>query len=190
MLHKIALHLESQAPTPYREAILALRHDLEGARRGELPHSIASEDTSATATVAIGQRVPDFLVADLTGKESVRLTRLLGRPVFLFFYNPVTENGKEVLRFAQALHQRHGDKLSIMAMVVGTNSDAARKQHADWRLPFPVLDGNGLHQTFAVDATPRLVVLDREGMLRYATTGWGTQTPREVSEELARALTR
>ncbi len=167
------MHLESQAPTPYREAILAVRHDLEGARRGEIPLSVASEETSGTATVAVGQRVPDFLVSDLTGKESVRLTRLLGRPVFLFFYNPVTENGKEVLRFAQGLHQRHGDKLSIMALAVGTNADAARKQHTDWRLPFPVLDGNGLHQTFAVDATPRLVVLDREGIMRLCHHGVG-----------------
>jgi len=70
------------------------------------------------------------------------------------------------------------------------DAEIARKQHADLRLPFAVLDGNGLHQMFGVDATPRLIVLDRDGILRYATTGWGLQTPREIDEELTRALAK
>ena len=162
----------------------------KAARRGDIPLTIASDEVPRSATVGIGRRVPDFLVTDLTGKDTIRLTRLLGRPVFVFFYNPGTENGQEVLRFAQALRQNHGDKISIMAMAVGTDAEVARKQHAEMRLPFAVLDGNGLHQTFGVDATPRLIVLDRDGILRYATTGWGLQTPREITEELTRTLAK
>jgi hypothetical protein len=113
-----------------------------------------------------------------------------GRPVLVFFYNPASGTGKEVLHFAMELHQKHGDHLGIMAMAVTNDPEVARKQHADWRLPFAVLDGKGLHVTFGVDSTPRLVVLDGEGTLRYATTGWGIQTPKEISEELSRCLQR
>ena len=190
MLRKLALYLDSQAPTPYREAVLAIQRHLEGARRGDSPPAITPEEEAVKATVAIGQRVPDFLVTDLTGKDTVRLARLLGRPVFIFFYKPATDTSKEVLRFAQALHQKHGDKLSIMAMAVGVEPDAARKHQAELKLPFAVLDGSGLHQTFAVDATPRLIVLDGEGILRFATTGWGIQTPREITEELVRTMAK
>jgi hypothetical protein len=187
LLHKIAHHVESQPPTPYRKAVLALQGRLEGARRGEAPPAV-EEEAAVSAAVGVGQRVPDFIVSNLTGKESARLARMLGRPVFIFFYNPAAETGKEVLRFAVELHQKHGDHLGIMAMAVADDLEAARKQHADWHLPFAVLDGKGLHVTFGVDATPRLVILDGEGALRYGSTGWGTHTPREITEELSRCL--
>ena len=189
-LRKIDLYLDTQAPTPYRDAILGVRRNLESARRGETPPVIATEETPTPVAAALGRRVPDFMVTNLTGADTLRLTRLLGRPVFVFFYNPATNVGKEVVRFAVALHQKHGDKLSIMAMAVGTDPEIARKQHADMKLPFAVLDGNGLHQTFGVDATPRLILLDRDGVMRYASTGWGIQTPSEINEELMRALAK
>jgi hypothetical protein len=189
LLHKIAYQVESQPPTPYRKALLSLQSRLEGARRGEAPPPmIEDEEIVASAAIGIGQRVPDFIVTDLTGKESVRLARMLGRPVFVFFYNPTAETGKEVLRFAMDLHQKHGDHLSIMPMAVTDDPDLARKQHADWRLPFGVLDGKGLHVTFGVDGTPRFVVLDGEGTVRYASTGWGVHTPKEIAAELSRCL--
>ncbi len=187
-MRKISYYLESRAPTPYRKALAALYSQLEGARRGESPARVGGEEELPTAAVGIGQRVPDFVVTDLTGKDSVRLACMLGRPVLVFFYNPATDTGKDVLRFAQELHQRHGDHLSIMAMAVTNDPELARKQHADLRLPFAVLEGKGLFQTFGVDGTPRLVVLDGEGVLRTATTGWGLQTPREIADELMRCM--
>jgi peroxiredoxin len=188
LLRKIAYHLEHQPPTPYRKAAIALRERLELARRGEVPPDTAADDVFRRAAVGIGQRVPDFVVTDLTGKDSARMARMLGRPVLVFFYNPATDTGKEVLRFAFELHQKQGSQLGIMAMAVTSDADLARKQHAELKLPFAVLDGKGLHQTFGVDATPRLVVLDGEGIVRSATTGWGAQTAREITDELLRCL--
>jgi hypothetical protein len=189
LLHKIAIYTQSQPPTlPYRKAVLHLQSRLEAARRGETPPEAPLEERAASTAVQLGQRVPDFIATDLTGKESARLGRLLGRPVFLFFYNPATGTGGDLLRFALMLHQKHGDHLSIMALAVTDDPQLARKQHAELSLPFAVLDGRGLHTTFGVDATPRLVILDGDGVLRYAATGWGTHTPREVNDELTRCL--
>jgi peroxiredoxin len=188
LMRKVAYYLEGPAATPYRKAVVALQGRLESARRGEAPPEAVQEEVVWKTAVGIGQRVPDFVVTDLTGKDSARLSRMLGRPVLVFFYNPATDTGGEVLRFAQGLHQKHGDHLGIMAMAVTNDPDLARKQHAALNLPFAVLDGQGLHQTFGVDATPRLVVLDGEGVLRCATTGWGAQTPREITEELLRCM--
>jgi hypothetical protein len=55
-------------------------------------------------------------------------------------------------------------------------------------LPFSILDGNGLIQVFAVDALPRLVVLDGQGVVRAASTGWGQHTTGEVSAEVQKLL--
>ena len=190
LLKRISNYVDSQSPTPYRKATVSLRGRLERARRGEAPAEAAVELEPFTTATRIGDKVPDFLVTDLTGKESVRLTRMLGRPVFIFFYNPATSDGKEVLRFAQDLSRQFSDRLCIMAMAVTHDPESARKQHADLGLPFPILDGKGLHQTFGVDGTPRLIVLDSEGVLRCGTTGWGIQTPGEIRQELARCMTK
>ena len=190
LLSKIAHYLESQPPTPYRKAVVALQSHLEKARRGETPpESIQGEETTKIA-LGVGQRVPDFIVTNLTGKESARLARLLGRPVLVLFYDPLQNPSEAALRFAMDIHQKYGDHVGIMAMAVTDDPNVARKQHADLRLPFPVLDGKGLHLTFGVDDTPRLIVLDGEGILRFAATGWGIQTPEEITEELLRCRAR
>jgi hypothetical protein len=188
LLRKIAYYLENQAPTPYRKAVANLQSHLESARKGEVPPQSTQEEPAFSTAVAIGQRVPDFVVTDLTGKESARLARMLGRPVFVFFYNPATEIGTDLLRFAEDLHQKHGDNINIMAMAVTSDLGLARKQHGDMKLSFAILEGKGLSLMFGVDATPRLAVLDGEGVLRFAVTGWGTQTPGEIRTELDRCL--
>jgi hypothetical protein len=103
------------------------------------------------------------------------------------FYNPSTENGRAVLTFARELSEQHRG-LGVLAMAVSDDAEAVRKQHAEMKLPFPILDGRGLHHTFGVKDTPRLVLLDAEGIVRGAYTGWGSQTPAEVIEELQRWL--
>lgn len=186
---KVAQHLTNQPPTPYRKALLHLQHQIEQARRGETPVDLGSDEAAVDLpAVAIGQRVPDFVVTSLTAKESMRFNRALGRPSVVFFYNPATETGRKVLQFAKELSAKHGQQVGILAMAVTQDGDLARKQHAEMRLPFPILDGNGMHLTFGVEATPRLVVIDHEGNLRGAYTGWGVQTPGEITEELARWL--
>ena len=182
--------LAEQAPTPYRKALLSLQARLDSARRGEATPEIGGEEITRTSALALGQRVSDFVVADLTGKESARLARLLGKPVLVFFYNPATATGADVLRFTLDLHQRHGGRLGFMAMAVTNDAGLARKQHADMKLPFPILDGQGMRLTFGVDATPRFALLDGEGILRYASTGWGAHTPHEITAEVGRCLAK
>jgi peroxiredoxin len=183
---KIAYHLENLPPTPYRKAVVHLQGQLERAKRGDLPADPARTDQAPVATaVPVGQRAPDFVVTDLINKDSsVRLYRSLGRPILVVFYNPATETGIRVLEFAKSLNERKKNGVSILAMAVTAEPERARRQHAELKLPFTILDGQGLHATFAVTATPRLVVLDGDGIVRAAYTGWGIQTPREIEKEL------
>lgn len=189
LIHKVSLHAK-QPPTPYRRAVEHLQRRLEQARNGETPHDPIREEPPRRAgpSVAVGQRVPDFVVSNLTTSQTTRLQRELGRPVFLFFYNPSSETGMQLLRFAQGLHERYKAELSVMALAVTNNADLVRRQHAEMRLPFAILDGSGLHLTFGVDATPRLVIIDGQGTLRAAFTGWGAQTPRDIVKEIELCL--
>lgn len=190
LLKKVSLHVESHAPTPYRKAVVHLASRIEHAKNGNAVGDPTIDDNPRPATaVGLGQRVPDFVVNQWTGnKQSARLARMLGRPVLVFFYVPTTDTGKEILQFAKSLVQQHGDKVGIMAMAVSNDPNSVRKQHGDLQLPFPVLDGGGMRLTFGVDATPRLVLLDPEGHVRFAATGWGFHVPREIQDELQRWL--
>jgi peroxiredoxin len=182
--NRIARHLET-GPTPYRLAITHLQTRLESARRGELnPTQVHEEEPLTMPATKVGDRVPDFLCTDLTTKESVRLYRKLGKPILIAFYNPATETGKQVLDFCQGMSNRYPKNLTILPMAVTDDPALACRQHAERKLPFPILDGRGLHRTFGVDATPRFVVLDKDGILRTACTGWSPENTREIGNEI------
>jgi hypothetical protein len=188
-LKRIRYYLEAQAPTPYRKAVLQVQRRLEAALRGEIaPETTVPEELMPAPVVAVGRPAPDFVATDLLNSQSVRLQRLFGRPILICFYNPRTDTGDEVLRFAQDLSQRHLNRLLVLGMAVTDDAEGARKQHTSLRLSFPILEGNGLHATYGVEATPRLVVVDAEGTVRGLYTGWGAHSSREITEELQRWL--
>jgi peroxiredoxin len=191
ILKKIANHLENQPETPYRKAILQVQRRVEAARRGELPPEPLPEDSLAPPRATLGQKGPDFVASNLITHQTCRLYRLMGRPILLVFYNPAAPSAAPVLHFAQKeVNDRYGEKVTVLALAVTENVDKARKQYTELGLTFSMLSGQGFYSMYGVDATPRMVVLDAEGIVRGAYTGWGSQTPREVSDELRRWLPR
>src|SRR4029077_17765609 len=82
LLKRIQFHLDSQPATPYRKAILHVQRNVEKARKGEMPvETVQEEFPVAVPVLRVGQRAPDFLVTELTGKQSsAQFYRLLGRP--------------------------------------------------------------------------------------------------------------
>ena len=64
--------------------------------------------------------------------------------------------------------------------------EEVKKQRAELKLTIPVLDGSGLHNSYGVAGTPKLMVLDGNGVVRGDYVGWGAETPGEVLSELSR----
>jgi peroxiredoxin len=191
LIKKLSFHIDNQPDTPYRKAVLQLKLGLESARRGEFPVPNVCEDpVPIVRRVNVGDRVPDFVVTSLTDKQSMHLQKLLGRPTLVFFYNPATGVGRDVALYAKDLCEKHAGKLHFMAMAVTHDPEAARKQHADLRLPFPVLDGHAMRMTLGVEHTPRFVLLDAEGIMRWENTGWGVHVPGEIATELVQCQKR
>jgi peroxiredoxin len=189
LLRRIRFHLQQRVTVgPYRKAVLQVQRRVEAASRGEVTPGPGPEPGPAIPRATPGQRVPDFAVSELIKGEAVQLYRHLGRPVVLMFYNPATPLGQQVLRFGQDLCAKHPGGVTVLALAVTEDEELVRRQYAEMHLTFPILDGRGLHQTYGVTETPRLVVLDGHGIYRGGYTGWGVQTPREVYEELRRWL--
>jgi peroxiredoxin len=193
MIQRVSFHLDHQPATqttPYRKAVLHIKTVLEKAQKGEVAVSPMPDDPppQAAKALAIGERVTDFAVSCLTEEKAVRTQEYQGKPILVFFYNPATPLGKEVLGFVKQLNEKHIGKWGVMAMAVTNDADVAKKQHKELKLTFPILDGNGLRLSFGAGQTPRFVVVDGDGMVRLAETGWGFQTPHEIEDVLQRCL--
>jgi peroxiredoxin len=151
---------------------------------------VPDDPASIVHRYGIGERVPDFVVTSLTDMHPMALKTMLGRPTLVVFYNPATGVGRDVIVYAKGLSEKQTGKVQVMAMALTLNADAARKQHADLRLPFPVLDGHSLCTSLGVENTPRLVLLDAAGIIRWEATGWGLHIPGEIAAELAQCEKR
>jgi peroxiredoxin len=185
-LKKLKQYSDHEPPTPYRKAVLQLQKRVEAALRGETIPDPQRSDELETPRITVGQRVPDFVCTDLLTRQTYRLQRLLGKPVVVIFYNPATDIGRKTLELAKTLAQRYPQGVTLLPLAVTDDLELVQKQQQEMKLPFPVLDGNGMHQMFGVDALPRFIILDGEGVVRCAFTGWGPHTPTDVNDQLER----
>lgn len=187
LLKRIKQYSDTDAASPYRGAIVQVQKRIEGGLRGEtIPDPQMQLGSFLPRHAQLGQRMPDFVCSDLLTGQTHRLQRLLGRPVLIFFYNPETPTGLKALRYAQAVAEKYAKNLNVLAMAVTEDRELVQRQHKEMKLPFPILEGNGLTGLFGVDATPRFVVLDSQGIVRGTWTGWGIHTGVEVLAELLR----
>ncbi len=192
LLARLNFHLENSPPTPYREAVLQLKKRVEAARRGEVPPVLPPvvEESEATSkpAFAVGQKAPEFLVPDLLHpQKSARLQMWKGHPVLMVFYSPKSRLASELLRFSQQVADTL-PSLAVLTLALSEDPRPVLEQQQKMGLKLPILDGRGLRISYGVDSTPRLVVIDKDGIIRGAYTGWGAGTAREVLEEIQRAL--
>lgn len=190
LLQRLTTHLERTKSLHYRKAFTHVKDMLESARQTgpAVPQAIEESLPPTLEALTIGQRAPDFAVSCLTADETARLQSHRGKPVLVVFYNPATPMGREVIDYVKQLNEKHRASVAIMAMAVTQDAELVRKQHREMRLAFPILDGNGMRLSFGAVQTPRVVLLDGEGMVRMTQTGWGYQTPGEIHEEVQRCL--
>jgi peroxiredoxin len=189
ILARLTHHLENQPATPYREALFQLKRRIESAQRGETTAEPMREQT-ATPVATTDQPAPDFVTTDLATHESVRLKRLLGKPMLLLFYHPTSKTACDSLHFAQSLNEAHGKAICVLGLSVSEDAQQAIRQRKELGITFPILSGAGLRMTYNVDATPRWVVLDGNGVVRGCVAGWGQEIPALVREGLRQSLAR
>jgi peroxiredoxin len=185
---RITHHCDSSPKTPYRDAVVQVKRSIEAAKRGETPPAPPTEDLMTPLTAIPGRRAPTFVTTNLLTKESAHLRHWQGRPVVLVFYSPNSRTADDVLHFAQELQDRHGQAVAVLGLAITEDIEQVRRQHDGGRLTFPILSGRGLRQSYGVDATPKLVVLDAAGIVRGSYLGWGPETPEAVKHELAECL--
>lgn len=185
--NRIDTFLDKQTKTPYREALLLLKRRVEAAKKGEVPLATPEEVVPQSAA-EIGQLAPDFLAVEVGSTKTAQLRKWLGRPVLLVFYHPASATCPELLPFAEKLAATYPERINVLYMAMSDDAEPIRKQRAALQLTQPALNGLGLRISYNVEATPKLVLLDSEQIVRGMWTGWGPQTPAEVLQELKQWL--
>jgi hypothetical protein len=189
---KIDAHLERQPPTPYREAVLQARARVEAARRGETPPALPADATDLAGPgpvagppeAAVGRPAPDFVAPDLGNPDrSGGLRDWKGRPVLLVFYSPGSRNVDALMRLAQGIGAAHKE-VAVVGLAMSDDAELVNRQRLVKRWHFPVLDGTGLRISYAVEDTPKLVLIGADGVVRATFVGWGSETAAEVNAEL------
>jgi len=124
----------------------------------------------------VGKPAPEFALKDVDGREYT-LASLRGKPVLLDFWATWCEPCRESMPHVQMLHEQFKDK-GLVVLGVDTNeaADKARKYFKDNKYSFASLlgSGNAIIEKYGAHAIPRLVLIDKDGVIRYAHTGWGT----------------
>lgn len=137
----------------------------------------------------VGERAPDFALADLDG-ETVRLSDYEGRAVLLNFWASwcIPACADEFPLFDAALREHADEGLAVVGIVYRDRSEAARafaeQLGADWPL---VMDpGETVARAYGVFGPPESWLIGPDG--RVASRQIGPYSVAELDAELERVL--
>ncbi len=187
---KLDEYLKEADSGPYREAVLAVRRQLDAARRGETVTKAAPGSPIGLAPTAPKRPVwpePGQTAADFTA-SSFRLAANRGKPVVLVFFKPGSETTDLALAIADALHAKHGTRAAIVPLAIWGDTAAGIKDRDRRKLTVPIYDGAQAETAFGVESVPRFVVIDGGGVVRWTFAGVGAETGYSAREQLERLL--
>lgn len=142
--------------------------------------------------VGVGDRPPDFALRDWHDR-SVALADLRGKVVCLDFWASWCAPCKAALPALDAIARRHADAgLIVLAIDIDTDRAAAERFVAE-RLPDTAMTllrdpGGDLFKRFGASGMPALYVLDRDGTVRAAESGYRIGTLDEIDGLLEQLL--
>ena len=147
----------------------------------------------ASASGAIGHPAPDFTLADLNGKTHA-LKDYRGKTVVVSFISarcPISNAYKARIR---AIADEYS-KRDVAFLGVNSNADESLEEMRAYatknNLDFTILkdEGNVVADAYAAERTPKIYLIDGEGVLRYQGRIDNSQNPRMVKrDDLREAL--
>ena|GEM_PF-956086 len=186
-IQKLDAYLEeSDTSSPYREAVLAVRRQLDAARRGESvtktplsPLSLApSLSPQGSVWPEPGQIAPDFTAG------TFRLADSRGKPVVLVFFKPESETADLTLAIADALNQKYGTRAAIVPLSVWSDTTLGAKDRSRRKTTVPIYNGTQAETTYGLESVPRFVVIDNRGLVKWTFAGVGAETGYSVRSQL------
>ncbi|HKQ76370.1 MAG TPA: redoxin domain-containing protein [Blastocatellia bacterium] len=149
--------------------------------------------TAAVPVLAIGKPAPEFKLADLGGKTHA-LKDYRGKTVVVSFISARCPISKAYIDRIRAVADEYS-KREVAFLGVNSNADESiqemRAYAAKNNLDFTILKdkGNVIADAYAAERTPKVYVIDGEGLLRYQGRIDNSQNPKMVKRnDLREAL--
>src|SRR5262245_18905085 len=149
--------------------------------------------TAAVPVLAIGKPAPEFTLADLGGKTRA-LKDYRGKTVVVSFISARCPISKAYVDRIRAVADEYS-KREVAFLGVNSNADESiqemRAYAAKNNLDFTILKdkGNVIADAYAAERTPKVYVIDGEGLLRYQGRLDNSQNPKMVKRnDLREAL--
>jgi hypothetical protein len=102
----------------------------------------------------------------------------------LVFFMPGQETAELSLCVADALAKRYGSRIAVAPLAVFADAALAAKDKERRRLTVAVHDGSPAVEAYGVESFPRFLVVDRDGVVRWAFAGVGAETGYLVREQV------
>jgi peroxiredoxin len=124
----------------------------------------------------LGKPAPDFTLKDVDGRD-MTLASLRGKAVLLDFWATWCEPCRQATPHIQALHGQFKDKgLTVVGIDTNEPAETARKYFAEEKYTFANLlgSGNDVIKNYGANGIPLVVLIGRDGIVRYVHRGWGS----------------
>ena len=179
------INFKSREESSFREVLVQLKQKAEMARRGQIPPNLNADETIETnfSELKLNQSAADLLVSRLDDEGKLRLKRLRNTPVVLLYLQPTSSALRESLEFSDRLISKYEDRLAVVPLMIG-KLETLGTIRREWQIKLPIYDGNEARLRHRVESTPRVVILDREGVVRAILDGWGKESPELIQREL------
>jgi len=144
--------------------------------------------TRIAGRATVGSQAPGFDLSHLSGKGTVSLASLRGRPVVLNFWASWCGPCREEFPEFHELAQRHrGDDLAIVGItfrdLAGDARDFARQNGGTWTFAKGG-DGDPVARAYGVRSPPQTFFIDRTGVIR--ARAYGPPSPAALDAAVAR----
>ena len=129
--------------------------------------------TSVNA-LELGQPAPDFTLKSMTG-TNLKLTEQRGKIIVINFWASWCGPCRKEMPILQKFYDKYQDLgVSVWGVNVEQENQAGRDFLADLNLSFPILfdASNTISAMYQVEAMPTTIIVDRDGLVRYAFKGY------------------
>ncbi len=142
--------------------------------------------------VSVGDKAPDFKLADLAGNE-VTLASLSGKVVLLDFWATWCGPCKQAMPIMQKISDDYKD---TGAVVLGVNmgerkEDAGRKYMESKKYTYGcLLAGDALAEAYGIRSIPTLVVIGKDGVITLTELGMSNSGEKSLRAAIDKALAK
>ena len=129
--------------------------------------------TSVNA-LELGQPAPDFTLKSMAG-TNLKLTEQRGKIIVINFWASWCGPCRKEMPVLQKFYDKYQDLgVSVWGVNVEQENQAGRDFLADLNLSFPILfdASNTISAMYQVEAMPTTIIVDRDGLVRYAFKGY------------------